>query len=244
MADVVGPGGAAVGLAGKGVRLGRGLGRPAAAEAGGGERPKVSAVGPDGLDDHEVLGVAGAALHGVDLHGLEQVVGGVGQHGLVVGPKAAGEVADGHAGAVDLAIVSGKEQVHVGAVADDGLVDGAGAGAGDLAREERLGRRPAVGVGRVAGRLVGKRGGPPLVGQNPHVLGTVEEERRGHGGLGHGGLGRRAHLVEVVKEPERERAPFRALVVVRGVNQVPAIVVGVGEVLERSPAVLGLSQRP
>ncbi len=46
VADVVGPGGTAVGLAGEGVALARGLRRPGAAEAGGGERAEVAAVGP------------------------------------------------------------------------------------------------------------------------------------------------------------------------------------------------------
>src|SRR5689334_5358246 len=55
VADVVGPGGAAVRLAGEGVALGGGLRRPRTPEAGCGERAEVSPVGTDRLDDHEVL---------------------------------------------------------------------------------------------------------------------------------------------------------------------------------------------
>lgn len=141
--NVVGPGGARVGLAGKGAALGSGLRSPGAAEGGGGEGTEVAAVGALGLDDHEVLGLA---LEGVDLDGLEQVVGGV-AHGDGAGAaEAAGEVANGHAGAVDLAVVAGEEQVHVLAITDDGLVNRTSAGTRDGASEQRLSSRPAVSV--------------------------------------------------------------------------------------------------
>ena len=121
--DIVGPGSPAVGLAGEGRRLSRSVGGPRATEAGGREGAEVAAVGADTFDDHEV-GVL--ALDGVDLDGFEEVVGGVAQDDGGRSAEAAGEVTDGHAGAVDLAVVAGEEEVHVCAVADDGLVDGAG----------------------------------------------------------------------------------------------------------------------
>ncbi|KAK8032274.1 hypothetical protein PG990_002008 [Apiospora arundinis] len=134
VADVVGPRGAAVRLAGEGVALAPGLDRPGAAQVARGEGAEEAALRPDGLDDHEVA----LARHAVDLHGLEQVVLGVAEDGLVLGAEAAGEVADGHAGAVDLAVVAAEEEVHVLVVADDGLVDGARVGL-DLALEQGLG---------------------------------------------------------------------------------------------------------
>src|SRR5689334_1220811 len=44
VADVVGPGGAAVGLAGEGVAFGGGLRRPGTVQAGGGEGAEVAAL--------------------------------------------------------------------------------------------------------------------------------------------------------------------------------------------------------
>lgn len=58
VADVVGPGGAAVGLAGERSRLLASLDSPLAIEAGGGERAEVTSAGALGLDDHEVLALA------------------------------------------------------------------------------------------------------------------------------------------------------------------------------------------
>jgi len=89
----------------------------------------------DSFDDHEVF--VGAV--GVDLDSLEQVVGRVTQDGGVTGTEAAGEVANGHAGAVDLAVITAEEEVHVLAVSNDGLVDNAGVRARDASGEERLG---------------------------------------------------------------------------------------------------------
>jgi hypothetical protein len=54
----------------------------------------------------------------VDLDGFEEVVGGVLHDDGGLRAEAAGEVSDGHAGAVDAAVVAGEEQVHVLAVAD------------------------------------------------------------------------------------------------------------------------------
>src|SRR6185295_16490913 len=58
VADVVGPGGAAVGFAGEGVALGGGLWGPGAAQAGGGEGAEVAALAADRFDDHQVLVLA------------------------------------------------------------------------------------------------------------------------------------------------------------------------------------------
>lgn len=234
MGDVVCPGGAAVRLAGKGVALGSGVGGPAAAEAGGCEGAEEAAVGALGLDDHEVLGLA---LEGVNLDGFEEVVCGVAHDDGGGGSEAAGEAADGHAGAVDFAVVSGEEQVHVLAVADDGLVNGSGAGAGDRAAEQGLSGRPAVGIAGVAGSAVREGGGSPLVGEDPSALGSKVEEGGGDSRRAHGVLACRGHL-----GPVREEAKIHGTIstgaVVGSVHEVLAVVVGRGEILERNPTVL------
>src|ERR1051325_6991104 len=51
VADVVGPGGAAVGLAGEGVALGGGLRCPRTAQAAGGEGAEVASVAAHRLDE-------------------------------------------------------------------------------------------------------------------------------------------------------------------------------------------------
>src|ERR1051325_10811225 len=53
VADVVGPGRAAVCLAGEGVALAGGLRCPRTVQAAGRERAEVAPVGPDRLDDHQ-----------------------------------------------------------------------------------------------------------------------------------------------------------------------------------------------
>lgn len=65
MADVVGPGGAAVGLAGEGLFLGCSLRCPRTAQTGRRERAEEPPVCSLRLDDHEALVLA---LDGVDLH--------------------------------------------------------------------------------------------------------------------------------------------------------------------------------
>jgi len=230
---------ARVGLAGKGAALSGGLGRPRARERGGREGTEVAAVGADGLDQHEVLVLA---LEGVDLDGLEEVVGRGAHDDGRGAAKAAGEVADGHAGAVDLAVVSGEEEVHVLTVTNEGLVDRAGARARNGAREEGLRGAPAVGVGRVARRLVGEgTGTSPLVGEDPDALGGKVEECRRHGGGRLGVLRSRAHAGPAAKGAKSHGPPFAAVVIGR-VDEVLAVVVDVGEVLERLPAALGLGE--
>jgi len=239
--DVVGPGGTAVGLAGEGVLLGSSVGGPAAAEAGGSERAEVAATRADGLDDHEVL-LGGSALDGVDLDSLEEVVLGVAHDDGGGSAEVAGEVALGHAGAVDLAVVTGEEQVHVGTVTDQGLVNGTSAGAGDGSREEGLGRTPAVGVGGVGGGLVGEGGRSPLVGNDPGALRLEVEESGRDETLVHGVLGSRCELVEIGDEAEVHGAVLGAGVVVGGVDEVLAVDHLGGEVLEVGPSGLGLGK--
>ncbi|KAI6766029.1 hypothetical protein HG530_007099 [Fusarium avenaceum] len=210
VADVVGPGGTAVGLAGEGVALGGSVGGPLAVEAVG------------------------------DLDGLEEVLLGVRHDDLRGGAEAAGEVANGHAGAVDLAVITAEEQVHVLAVSNDGLVNGASAGVGDVAGEESLGSRPAVGVGRVAGGSVGELLRTPLVSQNPDVLGLEEEQGRGNGQRVHAGLGGGTELVDVGDGAEGHGAPAGAED--GGVDELAAVVGRDGEVLEREPRGLGLGE--
>lgn len=124
--DVVGPGSTAVGLAGEGVALGSSVGGPVAAEAGGSERAEVTSLRTNSLNDHEVLG-GGSSLDGVDLDSLEEVVGAVAHDDGGGGAEVAWEVANGHAGTVDLAVVTREEQVHVLVVTDNGLVNWASA---------------------------------------------------------------------------------------------------------------------
>jgi len=241
VADVVGPGDAGVGLAGEGLALRGGLRGPGPGEAGGGEGAEVAAAAADGLDDHEVLGAL--AGDGVDLDGLEEVVGRVAHDGGGGGAEAAGELLDGHAGPVDLAVVAGEEEVHGGVVADDRLVDAARAGARDLAGEQGLRGAPAVGVGRVRRRAVREGRRPPLVREHPDALGREVEERRRHGGRAHPLLRRRRHLGPVGEQAEHHGPPVRARVVVGRVHEVLPVVDDIGEVLEGRPAGLGRRQR-
>jgi len=148
------------------------------------EGTEVPPVRADSFDDHEVF-VEPAKR--VDLHSFEEVVGSVGQDSLVGCAEAAREVADGHTGAVDVAIVAREEEVHVTAVTDEDLVDDTGA-RGNCTAEERLRGRPAVGVAGVGGGVIGERGWTPLVGEDPGALGCEVEHGWGDGGGGHFGL--------------------------------------------------------
>ena len=146
MADIVCPRRAGIRLAGERPLLRRSLGGPLAAERLGRERAEVPPLGADSLDDHEVLVLAADV---VDLDGLEEVVGGVAHNNGGGGAEAAGELVDGHTGAVDLAIVSCEEQVHVLVVTDECLIDAARAGAADSPGEEWLWRRPSIRLGGI-----------------------------------------------------------------------------------------------
>src|SRR5207248_1544979 len=101
VADVVGPGGAAVGLAGEGVALAGGVRGPRAGQAAGGEGAEVASLGPLGLDDHQVLALSGDL---VDLDRLEQVGRRVAHDRRVVRAEAAGEVPDRHGSPIDVAV--------------------------------------------------------------------------------------------------------------------------------------------
>lgn len=236
--DVVGPGGTRVGLAGEGAALRSSLRSPGTAEGGGGEGTEVATVGTLGLDDHEVLVLA---LEGVDLDGLEQVVGGVAHDDGAGAAEAAGEVANGHAGTVDLAVVAGEEEVHVLAVTNDGLVNGASAGTRNGTSEQRLSSRPAVRVAGVCRGAVREGGGPPLVSKNPGVLGSEVENSGSNSRLRQLVLGGAAHLRPVTEETEAHTTVV-ARIVVGSVDDVLAVVVGVGQILDGDPAVLGLSE--
>lgn len=238
MGDIVGPGGTAVGLAGEGVALSGGVGGPAAVEAGGSERAEVTAARTHSLNDHEVT----AALDSVDLNSLEEVVGGVAHDDGGSSAEAAREVALGHAGTVDLAVVTGKEEVHVVGVTNDSLVNSASAAAGDLAGEESLDGTPAVGVGGVAGGPVGEGGRSPLVGHDPDVLGSEAEEGRGNSSEGGGNLGGRGHLVEATEGAESHGSVLGSSVVVGSIDNVLAVDAGDGEILQVGPSGLGLGK--
>ena len=240
MADIVGPRSTAVGLTSEGVGLGAGLFGPRAAERSGGVRAEVAAVAALSLDDHEVLV---QALESVDLDGLEDSLGGVANDGSSL-REVAREVAERHAGAVDLAVVTAEEQVDVIAVSNDGLIDGTSARLRlrESARVQRLGGRPAVGVSRVAGGPVAEGGGTPLVSEDPNVLRGEEEEGWGDGGRVHAVLSNGAHLSPVTEETEVHGTIVATSVVVGSVDEVLALVRSNGEVLEIDPAVLGLSK--
>lgn len=238
VADVVGPCSSGVGLAGKGVGLGGSVGGPGAVEAVGSERTEVAAVLAYSLNEHEVLVLS---LDRVDLDSLEEVILGVAQDDLRAGAEAAGEVANGHAGTVDLAVVAGEEQVHVLAVTDDSLVDGASVRAGDVAGEERLGLRPAVDVGGVVGSSVGELCGTPLVSQDPDTLGSEVEEGRSDSNAGHGSLGSRAELAEIGDGAEANGLP--GVAEGSGVDELLAVVGSDGEILQALEGGLGLGQR-
>jgi hypothetical protein len=236
VADIVGPGGTTVGLAGEGVALRTSLDSPGAVEAVRGQRAEVATLGSHSLNDHEVLVLA---LEGVDLHGLEEVVGGVGQDGGG-GREVAGEVALRHAGTVDLAVVASEEEVHVLAVADERLVNGTSVGARDGARVQWLSRRPTVDVGRVGAGPVGEGGRSPLVGKDPGALRGEVEEGRCDGVEGSASLSNTAHLGPVAEGSEGHGTILGAGVMVGGVHELLAIVGSNSEVLEVDPAVLGL----
>lgn len=236
VADIVGPGGTAVGLAGEGVLLGASLLGPLAVEGGGGVRAEVTAVVALGLDDHEVLV---QALESVNLDGLEDPLGSVADDGGSLG-EVAGEAAKGHAGAVDLAVVTAEEEVDVLAVGNDGLVNGTSAGLclGESTGVQSLVGRPAVGVGRVAGGPVAEGGGAPLVSEDPDVLRGEEEEGRSNGVGVHAVLSDGTHLRPVAEETEVHGAIAVAGVVVGRVDKVLALVGSNSEILKVDPAIL------
>jgi hypothetical protein len=199
VADVIRPGRTRVRLAGERLALRCCLRRPCAAEAGRRERAEETAVRTLSLDDHQVLVLA---LDGVHLNGLEQVARRVRHDDRAGRAEAAGEVADRHARAVDFAVVAGEEQVHVRAVADERLVDGARAGTGDRAREQCVRAGPPVRVRRVRRRLVAERRWAPLIREDPDALRRKVEDRRRDRRRSHTGLGGGAHLGPVAEEAE------------------------------------------
>ena len=194
MRDVIGPGGAAVRLAGEGVLLAGSLRCPGSAEAGGGVRTEVTSLGADGLDDHEVLLLA---LKGVDLDSLEEVVLSVRHDDGRGSTEVAGEVTLRHRSTVDLAVVTGEKQVHVVGITNNSLVNGTSVRSSDLSREEGLGRSPSVRVRRVGRGAVGEGGRTPLVRKNPELLGSKVEDSWGYSVEAGTGLGCSRQLREV-----------------------------------------------
>jgi hypothetical protein len=233
--NVIGPGGTAVGLAGEGVALRSGLRSPGTTERGGGEGAEVAAVGTLCLDDHEILVLA---LQSVDLDSLEEVVGGIAHDDGGSTSEAAREVANGHAGTVNLAIVAGKEQVHVLAVTNHGLIDGTGARGSNGASEHGLSGRPAVSVAGVLRSAVREGGRTPLVSEDPNVLGSKVEEGRGNSRRAHGVLAGAAHLRPIAEETKVHGTIVAARVVVGSVDNVLAVVEGGGKILDGGPAAL------
>jgi len=195
----------------------------------------------DGLDDHEVLVLSS---NSVDLHGFEEVVGGVAHDGGVCGAEVTGEVANWHAGAVDLAVVAAEEEIHVLAISDDSLVDGTGTrGVGDLAGEERLCCSPSVSVRWISGRSVCECRWTPLVGKDPDALGCEVEDRWCDCVDVHAVLGSGCHLGPVAEETKDHGSVPCTGVMVRGVDKMLAIVECAGEILEGNPSGLGGRER-
>lgn len=231
--DVVGPRGTAVGLAGEGSAFRASLDGPRAIEAARGERAEVSTVVALSLDNHEVLVLTGDLVH---LNGLENLLRSVAEDDLGCGAEASREIADGHLGVVDLAVVTGKEEMHAGAVTDERLVDGTGVGVRDVTVEELLRRGPAIGVGGVAARPVGELADAPLRSEDPDRLGSEVEEGGCHRSAAHTGLSGRGHVGPAREGGEAHRAVL-AVAVVGSINQMLSVVRNVGEVLEVGPAV-------
>jgi hypothetical protein len=244
MADIVRPRRPRVRLSSERVLLRRRIGRPRTVQARSSERPEEATTRTLSLNNHEVLLVSATTFNGVDLHGFEEVVGGVAHDDCAGGAEGPGELANGHACAVDFAVVAREEEIHVCCVSNHGLVDGPGGGAVDLAAEEGLHGAPAVGVGGVGRGAVGEGGGSPLVGQDPDVLGREVEERGGHGGeAAHGVLRGGGHVAPVGEGAEVHAEVLVARVVGGGVDEVLAVVGCDGEVLEVGPSGLGLDER-
>ena len=104
-----------------------------------------------------------AVFDGVDLDGLEEVVLGAVEDDGCGGAEVGGELGEWHGGAVDAAVVAREEEVHVGAIGDEGLVDWPGVAVGDGTGEEGVGLRPAVGVDGVYAGAVGEGSCAPLI---------------------------------------------------------------------------------
>ena len=133
-------------LASEGIALGRCQRSPRTPEIGRGKGSEVSSRSALRLDDHEVLG--GRPLNRVNLHGLEQVVRGVGHDDRRVG-EGSREAADGHGRPVDGAVVIRVKQIGVRAVADHRSVE-------RVSLVERLWRRPAIRIGGIGrGQILG-----------------------------------------------------------------------------------------
>lgn len=108
-----------------------GLHGPCSTQTACREGAEVSSSRANCLDDHEVLLLALDLVH---LHSFEKIVGGVAKNLRCLAAKAGREVANGHGSAVDFAVVTGKEEVHVLAVTNECLVDWASIGSADRGR--------------------------------------------------------------------------------------------------------------
>ncbi|KAI6753930.1 hypothetical protein HG530_013106 [Fusarium avenaceum] len=146
VADIVGPGGARVCLAGKGVAFGASINSPLTIEAIRRKRTEKPSIFTLGLNKHQVFVLS---LDGINLNGLEEVIFGILEDNLGTRPEATGEIVDRHARTVDSTIIATEEQIHILAIADNGLIDRTVWCVGNLAGEKSLRFRPAVDVGWV-----------------------------------------------------------------------------------------------
>lgn len=153
--DVVGPRSGTVGLPSKRCGLAIGLSGPSATETGSSERAEVATIVSLALDDHQVSRSQSRAFDGVNLYGLEKIRRvRFAQDRFVIRAERTRELANGHASAIDVAIVTCEKEVHILTtnlsierltplmnwaipVSNDRLIDGTRFRI-DIAREERL----------------------------------------------------------------------------------------------------------
>lgn len=109
-------------------------------------------------------------MNGVNLNRLEEIVFGILEDDLGIRSKVSREVADRHGRAINSAVIAAEEQVHVSAIADDGLIDRTEWCIGDFSSEKRLRLRPTVYVGRVVRSPIRELGRAPLMRQDPDTL--------------------------------------------------------------------------
>jgi hypothetical protein len=213
----------------------------------------IPSIGTLSFDNHEILV---QPLERVHLNGLEQVVRSVGHGYCRGGAEATGEVANGLLSAVDLAVVAGKEEVHVLhalsvseaqawvlgrkaylTITDQSLINRPRATSRDRPTKQRLRSTPPIRIRRVRARLVRECSRSPLVREDPDALGRKVEDGRRDSGATHDVLSSGAHVGrEVGERGEHHGAVGGAGVVCRGVDEVLAIIGDVSEVFESGEA--------
>jgi hypothetical protein len=121
MTDILAPSNLRIGLASERLTLQPRQLSKRATEVSSSERAEVTPHSSLALDHHEPFALT---LELVNLHSFEEVGRRVVKNCREVCAKVAREIANGHDGAVDLAVVACEEKVHVCVVGDDRLIDG------------------------------------------------------------------------------------------------------------------------